>query len=105
MPIYVYKCETCTNGKGKALVVEELQPRGTNELNCPKCKKLMVKQIGSIGLVLMNGQYPSFRREYLKTAPYTTRDTSPNKKIPHSNPYPQDPETVMQGEKWLESLE
>jgi putative FmdB family regulatory protein len=70
MPIYVYECEPCKS------TVEELQPVGTSELECSTCGKAMSKRLTSPGMVKINRQHPSFRRRYLGTAPYTTRDTS-----------------------------
>ncbi len=96
MPLYVYECEAC---ESKA---EVLQPIGTNNKDCPKCEMPMVKQLTCQALVFMKGA-PSFRKRYLGTAPYTTRDTS-GKRLP-GGPGAKGADTKMEGEKWLESLE
>ena len=94
MPIYVYKCETC------GLTSEALQPIGTNELDCSKCGVAMSKQPTCQSLVYMKG-FPSFRRRYLGTAPYTPRVLSSEVK---GGPGSKQPVAIMLGEKWLESL-
>lgn len=96
MPIYVYECEAC------GLKTEALQPRDTNELDCPRCGLPTVKQLTCQALVLMKGA-PSFRKRYLGTAPYTTRDTS--RERVKGGPGAKGKTAVMEGEKWLESLE
>ncbi|KKL65444.1 hypothetical protein LCGC14_2154900 [marine sediment metagenome] len=95
MPIYLYECEPCGE---KA---EVLQPMGARELDCPECEMPMVKQPTCQALVLMKGN-PSFRKRYLGTAPYTTRVT-PREKV-KGGPGAKDPRSVIEGEKWLESL-
>ena len=96
MPIYVYKCERC------GFEDEVIQPLGTNGLNCPKCGVGMSKKPTYHSFVYMKGKggYPSFRRRYLGTAPYTTKATKlkggPGSKLPAAK---------TEGEKWLESIE
>ena len=92
MPIYVYKCEACKE------VREVLQPRGTNELKC-LCGASMSKQPTCQALVITNGT-PSFRKQHLGTAPYTTR-TAPLKPAKTRST---DPMAIIEGEKWLASL-
>lgn len=95
MPIYVYECEACE------LKTEELQPLGTNELACARCGLPMVKQLTCQALVMQKGT-PSFRKRYLGTAPYTTRDT-PHERV-KGGFGAKGARAVMEGEKWIESL-
>lgn len=95
-PIYVYECEACESE------VEVLQPMGTNELDCSECGGAMEKQLTCQALVYMKGS-PSFRKRYLGTAPYTTRTLS--SETVKGGPGAKSPSAVMEGEKWLESLE
>ncbi len=95
MALYVYECEACE------LKTEALQPIGTNGLDCPRCGLPAVKRPTCQALVFMKGT-PSFRKRYLGTAPYTTRDTS-GKRLP-GGPGAKGAKAKMEGEKWLESL-
>ncbi len=96
MPLYVYECEVCE------LEVEARQPMDTDKLDCPRCGLPTVKQPTCQAIVYMKGA-PSFRKRYLGTAPYTTRDTS-GKRLP-GGPGSKHPAAVREGEKWIESLE
>ncbi len=96
MPIYVYECEDCE------LETDELQPMGTDSLDCPECGDAMVKQLTCQSLVNMKGA-PSFRKRYLGTAPYTTRDTS-KERLP-GGPGAKGATAKMEGQKWLRSIE
>ena len=96
MPIYVYECEAC------GFKDEVNQPIGTNELACSRCGLPAAKQPTCQALVLMNGA-PSFRKRYLGTAPYTTRVLASEKV--KGGPGAKGEVAVMEGEKWLESLE
>lgn len=96
MPIYVYECEPCRSE------VEVIQPIGTNTLNCSECKEAMSKKPTCQAFVYMKGS-PSFRKRYLGTAPYTTRDTS-HERV-KGGPGAKSPRAIMEGEKWLETLQ
>ena len=97
MPIYVYECEPCKS------TVEELQPMGTSELECPLCREGMSKLPGGAGVMtLMNGQYPSFRKRYLGTAPHTSNITGLEGK---GGPGAKGQRAYMEGQKWLRSIE
>lgn len=96
MPIYVYECEACE------LETEALQPIGTNKLACARCGLPTVKQLTCQALVYMKGT-PSFRKRYLGTAPYTTRDTSSERV--KGGLGAKTAKAKMEGEKWLESIE
>ena len=95
MPIYLYECKRCESE------VEALQVMGASELACSECGQSMFKKLTHPALVFVNKYAPSVRREYLGTAPYTSR--SPSR--PRGNYIPQSPETKMEGEKWLQSIE
>ena len=94
MPIYAYRCEKCEDSK------ELIQSMGAEAPVC--CTTPMQYIFAPIAMVKMNGT-PSFRKRYLGTAPYTTRDTS-SKRV-QGGPGAKGDVAVMEGEKWLENLE
>jgi len=98
MPIYAYKCKNCD------FETEVIQQMGANKLDCPKCKVSMSKKPTCHSFVYMKGRggYPSFRKQYLGTAPGTTRITGFENK---GGPGSKLPEAKIEGEKWLESIE
>ncbi len=73
------------------------------EPGCGELCTVIVTEAFSYGLTLMNGQYPSFRRRYLGTAPYTTRDTSGERV--KGGPGAKGQRANMQAQKWLRSIE
>ena len=93
MPIYVYKCDKC------GFEDEVIQQMGVNGLHCPKCGLSRSKKPTRHAFVYMKG-YPSFRKRYLGTAPYTTKPSKvkggPGSKLPAAK---------IEGERWLESIE
>jgi|TARA_Y100000310_G_scaffold44408_1_gene41472 putative FmdB family regulatory protein len=94
MPIYVYGCGTCDTE------VDRLQPMGTDAADCRECGASMTKKPTAHALVFMNGA-PSFRKQYLGTAPHTGRVTGLEGK---GGPGSSSPEGIRQGKAWLESL-
>lgn len=98
MPIYVYKCGDC------GFEDEVIQQMGVNKLNCPNCGRSMSKKPTSHAFVYMKGKggYPSFRKRYLGTAPYTTK-VMPSEV--RGGPGSKLPAAKIEGEKWLESIE
>jgi len=72
MPIYVYRCEQCGNTQ------DVLQNLGGVPLLC--CGKPMTKLPTFPAMVKMKGMggYPSRRKQFRGTAPFTTRNTRPN---------------------------
>ena len=97
MPIYVYKCENCS------LENEVIQNLNNNGFYCPQCGKDMFKKPTSFSFVYMKGKggYPSYRKQYLGTAPGTTRVTGYEGK---GGPGAKSPVAKMEGEKWLERM-
>jgi putative FmdB family regulatory protein len=95
MPLYVYGCEDCE------FEDEVIQNIGIDELACPKCGRGMLKKPTCQSLVYMKGA-PSFRKQYLGTAPYTSRVTGLENKGGHGS---QSSAGKIEGGKWLESLE
>jgi len=95
MPLYIYKCNHCD------FEDEVLQNIGTNKLDCAKCGFSMNKIPTAHAFIYMKG-YPSFRRRYLGTAPYTTK---PNPSELKGGPGSKLPLAKIEGEKWLESIE
>ena len=95
MPLYLYECEPCGSK------VEALQSLGTTEKDCPECGEAMAKRPTCQSLVLMNRLVPSFRNEYLGSAPYSTAQAA----RPKGNIVSQSPETIEQGQKWLRTIE
>lgn len=98
MPIYVYKCETC------GFKDEVIQQIGTNGLNCSNCGTGMSKKPTHHSFIYMKGKggYPSFRKRYLGTAPYTRKIFSSEVR---GGPGSKLPQAKIEGEKWLESME
>ncbi|KKL20902.1 hypothetical protein LCGC14_2450810 [marine sediment metagenome] len=94
MPIYLYRCDKCKESK------ELVQPMDAEAPVC--CDNPMTYVFAPIAMVKMKGN-PSFRKRYLGTAPYTTRNTS-HERLP-GGPGSKHPEAVKEGEKWVESLE
>ncbi len=93
MPIYFYRCEKCKKSE------EFLRPIGAEAPVC--CGESMDYVFVPIAMVKMKGT-PSFRKRYLGTAPYTTRNTS-HERLP-GGPGSKHPRAKEEGEKWLESL-
>lgn len=98
MPIYLYKCEQCEYEE------EIIQQIGGDGLNCPECGLVLHKKPTCHAFVFMKGKggYPSFRKRYLGTAPYTRKIFPSEVK---GGPGSKLPEAKIEGEKWLESLE
>lgn len=92
MPIYIYKC--C------GVEDEVIQQIGADAPGCLKCGMTMIKKPTHQAYVEMKGT-PSFRRKYLGTAPYTSRDSKYEDK---GGPGSKLPTAKVEGEKWLESL-
>lgn len=100
MPIYEFECNECK------FTVEKIQAFDIGSPVC-KCGGAMRRLFSPIAFVNMNGS-PSFRKQWLGTAPYTTRGTSPKvDDLGRTKGWPgdRDPESIIQGKKWLESLE
>lgn len=72
MPVYIYQCEKCKNR------VEVLQGLQGGVPLC--CGKAMTKMPTFPAMVKMKGMggYPSRRKQFKGTAPYTSRSTRPN---------------------------
>jgi len=95
MPLYVYKCKNCE------FEDEVIQKIGADGHNCSKCGAVMFKKPTCQSFVYMKG-YPSFRKRYLGTAPYTRKIFPSEVK---GGPGSKLPVAKIEGEKWLESLE
>lgn len=70
MPLYIYLCKC-----GREL--ERIQPMGENNTFCPECGMQMIKMPTFPAMVKMKGEggYPSRRKHFKGTAPYTTRQS------------------------------
>lgn len=67
MPIYEYQCGECK------LTAEKFQKIGGEAPNCPECGVGMTKKPTHLAMVKIKGEggFPSRRREWRGTAPYT----------------------------------
>ena len=93
--IYSYKCDTDHRFE---------RPFLNRGLICPECGELCTVESAeefSLGLTLMNGQYPSFRKRYLGTAPHTSNITGLEGK---GGPGAKDHRAYVEGQKWLNSI-
>jgi len=72
MPLYDYQCEKCGSIVEVLCVVEAEPPQ------C--CEQSMIRLPSFPALVKMKGEggFPSKRKQYRGTAPYTSRSTRPN---------------------------
>ena len=70
MAIYEFYCEC-------GYKTEELQPIGSDIPKCPKCGEGMIKRPSFPALVKVKGEggYPSRRKEWKGSCPYTTQST------------------------------
>ncbi|GAG94257.1 unnamed protein product, partial [marine sediment metagenome] len=67
MPLYTYRCDKCV------LEIEKIQEINGETPCCPKCGAEMRKKPTFPAMVKMKGMggYPSRRKEWKGTAPYT----------------------------------
>lgn len=90
MPIYLYHCETCNSE------VERILPIGTD---APVCHGEGMRKMPTFpGMVKMKGEggYPSRRKEWKGTAPYTTGFNST--RDPNSEHYGGKMDTALYGQ-------
>jgi putative FmdB family regulatory protein len=67
LPIYIFQCDRCV------LEIEKIQEINGKAPHCPKCGGVMHKKFSPIAMIKMKGMggYPSRRKEWRGTAPYT----------------------------------